>query len=178
MDMADWMYSLWGWVKGVDGQTWAAWAQALGALLAIYITQRIASRETRQIRKEQERRKQEGVKATLVLIFRAEAVITGGTSLDPRPLLPPSLPSGAVLHSLNVIATRLEEFKFLDNPSPVLARASLSSGNAIRKALAVYQAAKDGKALSQDKLTAYAKELRDCGDRLMKIYGIKDEATP
>lgn len=177
MDFLDSLRCIWEWLKSIEGQVGAAWVQAIGALLAILITQRIASRQTRRLEENEKQKKEDSIRAMLSLIFRGEAIIRGGASIKPQPLSPPPMPTDAVLHSLNVVAGHLERLEILTHPSTVLVRASLSSANAIRRALDVYQRASEGKALNTEKLIGCANELRECGESLMSTYQIEDRAS-
>jgi hypothetical protein len=162
------------WAQAVQGQTWAAWAQAFGTFGALLLTQRIASSQWRRHEEVESLRKTEGIKATLTLILRGEAIIRGGASIKPQSGLPMPLPTGAVLHSLGVIANHLESFTFLSSPSVALVRTSLSSANEIRKALTVYERAADGKVLDLARLTSCADELQKGCDHLKQLYGINE----
>lgn len=147
----------------VDG---AAWFQAVFSVVAIGVAVWISRSDHRREARLSAEAETNSVIGVVVLINRAIAVIeslsrpgSGGVS-------------EAAMHSLHVIAEKLESLDLITYPSPVLLRESLQAANNIR----IYiNDAKQGLRLDRRNLVG---SMESESNRILAFYGLSENDLP
>lgn len=144
----------------------AAWIQAIFSVVAIAAAIWISQRERRHDRRERSEMERKSVVGILVLIERGRALVEamGGIELGD--------PSEAMMHSVGVIAGKLESLDQILSPSPILLRCSLFAANYLRVSSERARSRRYGD------LWRLVQSLQKCHDQISKFYGITDEDYP
>lgn len=104
----------------------AAWVQAVFSVGAILAAIWISSGDRRHDREVRRQSEKDSVISIIVLIERGRALVEVVSGINA------GSPSGAMLHSVDVIAEKLESLDLITRPSPVLLRCSLHAANYLR----------------------------------------------
>ncbi|MBT9236788.1 hypothetical protein KKQ11_13175 [Pseudomonas sp. MG-2] len=150
----------------LSSSDWAAWVQAVFSVLAIAAAIWISKAESRHLHAQEKRREIDSVFGVVVLINRGASIIRAFSGINIGG------PSPAAIHSIRILADRLEELKLITVPTPVVLRASLESANLLRQYLD--KAAKGRYSDDRD----FAGKLERQSDRILDFYGLSDEDLP
>lgn len=104
----------------------AAWVQAVFSVGAILAAIWISSGDRRHDREVRRQSEKDSVISIIVLIERGRALVKAVSEINA------GSPSGAMLHSVGVIAEKLESLDLITRPSPLLLRCSLHAANYLR----------------------------------------------
>lgn len=152
--------------EAIKASDMAAWIQAIFSVVAIAAAIWISQSQRRHDQDAHRVMERNAVIGILVLIERGRALTEAMAGIDQGSASEP------MLHSVGVIADKLESLNLIASPSPTLLRCSLHAANYLR----VCQAR--GRERRYGELESFVESLRKSHDQIMKFYGITESDYP
>lgn len=144
----------------------AAWFQAVFSVIAIGVAVWVSRSDHRRQAAVSAEAEKDSVIGIVILIHRGVALIDSLSDADF------GRASSSAIHSLHVLAEKLESLDLIIRPSPVLLRGSLHAANNIR----IYiQDLENGKNL--DRL-GLARRMEREAERILKFYNLSESDLP
>ncbi len=152
--------------EGFSTADGAAWFQAIFSVVAIGAAVWVSQTQHRRQRALKKAEERDSVLGIAILINQGVALISALSSHDV------GKPSDSAVHSLHVIAERLESFELIGRPSPVLLRCSLQAANNMR----IYTEGAGRGVL--DDYRGLAGRTTKAVDRILEFYRISKDDLP
>jgi hypothetical protein len=144
----------------------AAWIQAVFSVIAIGAAIWISHSQRRHDERSEVAEQRKSIVGILVLIERGRAITEAMAGIDV------GNPSPAMLHSVRIIADKLESLELIVSPSPTLLRCSLHAANYLRVSI---DRASEGRYAGMHGLVS---SLQKSHDQISTFYGITEADYP